>query len=87
MELGHYTVHPPPPSSPSPCLAARNALVVFVAALIGYCLTLQPWFDDQITLINYDQGTLPEVWVPNPTPDDCSVSNKIIMCLNLFGEF
>ena len=79
LEFGHYTIHP----TPRPCLAARNALVVFVAALIGYCLTLQPWFNGQISLIDYDHGSLPSVSVPDPTPHDCSVSNKwyVWICL------
>lgn len=58
---------------------ARNALVVFVAAMIGYCLKLQPWFEDQITLIDYSYGSLPPVQVPDPTSDVCSVSVRIFL--------
>ena len=54
--------------------AARNALVVFVAAMLGYCLKLQPWFKQQISLIDYDNGKLPPIQVPDPTSDVCSVS-------------
>ena len=54
--------------------AARNALVVFVAAMLGYCLKLQPWFKQQISLIDYDNGKLPSIQVPDPTSDVCSVS-------------
>ena len=52
---------------------ARNALVVFVAAMIAYSLTLQPWFKDQISLIDYKNGKLPPIQVPDPTSDVCSV--------------
>lgn len=55
--------------------SARNALVVFVAALIGYCLTLQPWFNGQISLIDYNHGSLPPLKVPDPTSGICSVNS------------
>ena len=55
---------------------ARNALVVFVAALIAYCLTLQSWFDTQISLIDYNNGALPPLQVPDPTSSICSVSER-----------
>lgn len=47
---------------------------MFVAALIAYSLTLQSWFNDQISLIDYKNGSLPPLQVPNPTSSDCSVS-------------
>ena len=64
---------------------ARNALVVFVAAMLGYCLTLQPWFNDQISLIDYKNGKLPPIQVPDPTSDVCSVSASITIHIVVSG--
>lgn len=69
---------------------ARNALVVFVAAMIGYCLKVQPWYNDQISFIDYKNGTLPPIQVPDPTSDICSVSAPIAVHIvgnELFSNF
>lgn len=58
-------------------IIARNALVVFVAAMLGYSLKIQPWFNNQISFINYNNGSLPPIQVPDPTSDICSVSASI----------
>lgn len=54
---------------------ARNAVVVFSAALIGYSLSLQPWFEknDVITLITADVSSLPNFTAPILTSQTCSV--------------
>ena len=67
------------PHPPKKYHVARNAVVVFVAALIGYSLTLQSWFKGQISLIDYQHGSLPPLQVPDPTSEICSVNNPSLL--------
>ena len=53
--------------------AARNAVVVLIAAVIGYTLSIQPWFSDQVTLIQYNESIMPDFEVPDLTIQTCQV--------------
>jgi len=52
---------------------ARNALVVFLAAMLGLGIKRQSWFHDQVTFINNTGSTLPPFRAPDITPETCSV--------------
>lgn len=53
---------------------ARNAVVVCLAGITGFLLTLDPrWADvSPITLINSSHSAMPSLHLPNPTPQICS---------------
>ena len=53
--------------------AARNAVVVLIAAVIGYTLSIQPWFSNQITLIQYNESIMPDFEVPDLSIETCQV--------------
>ena len=53
---------------------ARNAVVVFLAGMVGFLLSQQDWFDKQITLISYNNTALPSFHVPSPTAETCKVT-------------
>jgi len=50
---------------------ARNAVVVLIAAVIGYTLSIQPWFSNQITLIQYNESIMPDFEVPDLSIETC----------------
>ena len=54
-------------------VAARNAVVVLIAAVIGYTLSIQPWFNNQITLIQYDESIMPDFELPDLSVQTCQV--------------
>ncbi|XP_064395119.1 sodium-independent sulfate anion transporter-like isoform X2 [Halichondria panicea] len=66
---------------------ARNAVVVFSAALIGYSLTLQPWFEKNnvITLITEDKSSLPNFTAPDITSQTCSTLSFSIVVVPLIS--
>ena len=59
--------------------AARNAVVVLIAAVIGYTLSIQPWFSNQITLIQYNESIMPDFEVPDLSIETCQVCVYIVL--------
>ena len=58
--------------------AARNAVVVLIAAVIGYTLSIQPWFNNQITLIQYNESIMPDFELPDLSIQTCQVCPCIL---------
>ena len=64
---------------------ARNAVVVMIGALVGYTLTTQAWFTDQLSLITTDRFSLPVPQPPNVTLHSVQVYMYVhIICTHIY---
>jgi len=66
-------------------VAARNAVVVLIAAVIGYTLSIQPWFNNQITLIQYNESIMPDFELPDLSVQTCQVCSCLLSSCQLMA--